>query len=79
MGETLRSGATVRGHCTKRSIDSTIERLISSLPEEDFGLGMICYIEPDISFSEAFHLNQYRSMPFLLKLSNHQDSAVRAV
>jgi hypothetical protein len=54
-------------------IDSTIERLISSLPEQDFGLGMIRYIRPNISFSEAFDLNQYRSMPFLLKLSDHDD------
>lgn len=54
-------------------IDSTVERLISSLPEEDFGLGMIRYIRPDISFSEAFDLNQYRSMPFLLKLSDNED------
>ena len=54
-------------------IDSTIERLISSLPEEDFGLGMIRYIPGDLSFSEAFDLNQYRSTPFLLKLSDHED------
>jgi hypothetical protein len=54
-------------------IDSTIERLISSLPEEDFALGMIRYIRPDLSFSEAFDLNQYRSTPFLLKLSDHED------
>jgi hypothetical protein len=54
-------------------IDSTIERLITSLPEEDFELGMIRYIRPDISFSEALDLNQYRSMPFLLKLSDHED------
>jgi hypothetical protein len=54
-------------------IDSTIKRLISSLPEEDFGLGMICYIRSDISFPETFHLDQYRSVPFLLKLSEHED------
>jgi hypothetical protein len=50
-----------------------LERLISSLPKEDFGLRMIRYIPPDISFTEVFYLNQYRSVPFLLNLSEHED------
>ena len=51
---------------------TTVGRLIRSLLGNSFGLGLIKYIEPTISFLEAFKLNQYRSLPFLLKLSKYQ-------
>jgi hypothetical protein len=37
------------------------------------GIGSVRYILPDMSYMEAFDLNEYRSVPFLLKLHNHQD------
>jgi len=55
---------------------TTVERLISSLPDDmmlSFGIGSIRYIPPTMSYFEAFHLNEYRSAPFLLKLHDHQD------
>ena len=48
----------------------------SALPEDimlSFGIGVVRYIRPNIDYMEAFHLNEYRSAPFLLKLHNHQD------
>jgi hypothetical protein len=51
---------------------TTVGRLIRSLLGNSFGLGLIKYIEPTISFLEAFKLNQYRSLAFLLKLSKYQ-------
>jgi len=55
---------------------SSLDRLISALPDDimlSFGIGVVRYIRPDIDYMEAFHLNEYRSAPFLLKLHNHQD------
>jgi hypothetical protein len=55
---------------------TTLGRLISSLPDDmmlSFGIGSIRYIPPTMSYFEAFHLNEYRSAPFLLKLHDHQD------
>jgi hypothetical protein len=55
---------------------SSLDRLISALPDDimlSFGIGSVRYIIPDMSYMEAFHLNEYRSAPFLLKLHNHQD------
>jgi hypothetical protein len=51
-------------------IVSTIKLLVESLPSADFELGKIRYIHPEISFLEAFRLNQYRSMPFSLNSQN---------
>ena len=57
-------------------IISSLERLISALPDDimlSFGIGSVRYIVPDMSYMDAFNLNEYRSAPFLLKLRNHQD------
>lgn len=50
---------------------TTVERLGNALVEEGLSIGLIRYIEPDISFEETWYLEQYRSSPFLLKLANH--------
>ena len=55
-------------------INSTLQRLVSSLPTDTrrlFGVGRIRYIREDISYPEVFALGQYHSMPFLLKLEDH--------
>lgn len=55
-------------------IDSTLRRLLSSLPSDirrSFGVGRIRYIRDDISYPEVLELGQYQSMPFLLKLEDH--------
>ena len=57
-------------------INSTIQRLISSLPTDAqrlFGIGRVQYIRRDISYQGIFELGQYCSMPFLLKLEDHTD------
>jgi hypothetical protein len=50
---------------------TTVERLGNALVDEGLSIGLIRYIEPDISFEECWYLEQYRSSPFLLKLANH--------
>ena len=55
---------------------SSLDRLIAALPDDimlSFGVGIIRYIRPDITYVEALQLNEYRSAPFLLKLHDHQD------
>jgi hypothetical protein len=51
---------------------TTIRRLGQALLDDRFEIGAIRYIEAEISFREAFNLNQYRSFPFLLKLVDHE-------
>jgi hypothetical protein len=62
-------------------IISTLDRLMSSLPNDDrrtFGVGRIQYVLPNSSILDTWNLNEYRSSPFLLKLKKyHQDREVR--
>jgi hypothetical protein len=59
-------------------LESTIALLGASLPDYDFGLGMIRHIDANINFAEAFDHDQYRSVPFLLKLAkHHEDHEIR--
>jgi hypothetical protein len=50
---------------------TTVERMGNALFEGGLSIGLIRYVEPDISFEETWYLEQYRSAPFLLKLANH--------
>jgi hypothetical protein len=57
-------------------IESSLERLISVVPDDimlSFGIGLIRYIPAEMSYVDAVNLNEYRSVPFLLKVSDHED------
>lgn len=53
-------------------LTTTLRRLEQALLDDRFEIGAIRYIPREMSFHEAFNLNQYRSIPFLLKLADHE-------
>jgi hypothetical protein len=52
-------------------IVTMVGRLGNALVEEGLSIGLVRYVEPDISLEETWYLEQYRSSPFLLKLASH--------
>jgi hypothetical protein len=51
---------------------TTVQRLGKALPYDPLSVGLIRYVDPEMTFAEAFELAQYRSFPFLLKLKKHR-------
>lgn len=51
---------------------TTVQRLGEALLDDPLSVGLIRYVEQEMTFAEAFELAQYRSFPFLLKLKKHR-------